>query len=468
MNILILGAGSVGATLAAQLSAEGNDITVVDNDALALQRLQDRLDIAIHFGHASEPNVLEKAGAEFSDMLIAVTQNDEVNIVACQIAHILFKIPRKIARLRQIGYLTHRELFDSSFSTYSLAINNIITPELLITNYIQRLIKHPGALQVEDFANGAVRLVVLKAHQKGKMVRHPIRELSNHLPSGHDARIMALYRQGEAIFPTGETVIEPGDEVFILAAPKSIKALLQEFGRMDYPYRKIMIAGGGHVGFRLAQVLEGEHEVKVIDKNLSQARNISETLTSSIVLHGDVTDENLLMEENIDETDLFIAVTESDNVNAISSIMAKHYGARKAIALLNNPVYSDVLHDANIDIAFSSEEITASSILGMVREGDTVKAQSLRRGAAEVLEIVVHGSENSSSLVDRTIGEIDWPADVNLGAIVRDDQVIIAHSHVKLEVEDHIVLFVRNRSQIPELTRIFSPQLNQKKRRSWF
>ncbi|MDY0136121.1 MAG: Trk system potassium transporter TrkA [Thiomicrospira sp.] len=464
MNIIILGAGQVGSSLAELLTTDNNDVTVVDLDNANLQRLQDRLDIRTVHGHASHPSVLLQAGLEYADLLIAATQNDETNICACQVAHILFKTTTKIARIRGLDYLQHPELFNREFSTNAIPIDVLISPENLVTDYIMQLIKYPGSLQVVDFAEGKVRLVAMRAHNGGPLVGKKIRELKEHLPSKVKTRIVAIYRQDEVVMPTGEVTIRVGDEVFFLAEPHDISLIVEEFRReKQKKARNIMIAGGGHIGFNLAKQLENTHQVKIIDHNISRAREIAEVLEKAIIIHGDVADKDLLIEENIDEIDLFIAVTNKDEANIISSMLAKKLGVRRVIALVNNQSYIELIHLNTIDIALSADRITTNNLLHYMRQGDTVKAFTLRRGAAEAMEIIVHGSENTSKVIGKRLIDIEWPHDITIGCIVRDEQVLFAHRDLVIEAEDHVILFLTDRQRAEEVTRLFSPD----ERRSW-
>lgn len=465
MNIIILGAGQVGSSLAELLANDNNDVTVVDLDNAQLQRLQDRLDIRTVHGHASYPNVLLQAGLEYADMLIAATQNDETNICACQIAHTLFKTTTKIARVRGTDYLQHPELFDRELSTNAIPIDVLISPENLVTDYILQLIKYPGSLQVVDFSEGLVRLVAMRAHNGGPLVGKKIRELKEHLPAKVRTRIVAIYRQDEVVMPTGDVTIRVGDEVFFIAAPHDISIIVEEFRReKQKKARNIMIAGGGHIGFNLAKQLETTHQVKIIDHNISRAREIAEVLDHTTIIHGDVADKDLLIEENIDEIDLFVAVTNKDEANIISSMLAKKLGVRRVIALVNNQSYIELIHLNSIDIAISADRITTNNLLHYMRQGDTVKAFTLRRGAAEAMEVIVHGSENSSKIIGKRLIDVDWPKDITIGCIVRDKEVLFAHRDLVIKAEDHVILFLTDRSRAAEITQMFSPE----ERRSWF
>lgn len=465
MNIVILGAGQVGSSLAELLAQENNDVTVVDLNRLQLQRLQDRLDIRTIPGHASHPNILIQAGLEDADMLVAVTQNDETNILACHLAHSMFKTAKKIARVRGRSYLDHCELFDREQNTNAIPIDVLISPESLVTDYILQLIDYPGSLQVIDFADGKVRLIAMRANPDGKLVGKAIKTLKEDLPNDIKTRIVAVYRRDEVVMPTGDTIIKAGDEVFFLAEAKHIPKIVHELRRSRLgPSRRIMIGGGGHIGFNLARSLEQDHQVKLVEHNMQQAREIAEQLDDTVIIHGDVSDKELLLEENIDEIDLYLAVTNSDEANIISGMMAKKLRVRRVIALVNNQSYVELIQRNSIDIAISADSITTSHLLRYTRKGDTVKVATLRRGAAEAMEVVAHGSENTSEIIGKTVGTINWPSDITVGCIIRDDKVIIAHRDLTIEAEDHVILFLTKAENASQIANLFSPE----KSKSWF
>ncbi len=451
MKILILGAGQVGSTAAYSLAREeANEVTIVDRDPEVLRELQDRLDVRTVVGHAAYPEVLERAGANDADMIIALTNSDEINIIACEIAYALFRTPTKIARIRAAEYTSQEKLFAAD----SLAVDVSISPEELVTNHICELIHFPGALQVLEFADGRVRLVAALAHEGGALVGHPLRELNEHVPNV-ESRVAAIYRGGKGIIPDGDTVVERGDEVFFLAARKDIRTVLSEMRKLDDPVRRVVIAGGGNIGVRLAKALEMTNQVKVIERSWEQARAISEQLNKAIVLHGDAADEELLLEENIDSADVFVAVTNAEEANILSAMLAKRLGARKVMALINKPAYAELVAAGTIDIAISPQQITLGTLLAHVRRGDVVKVHALRRGAAEAIEAVAHGEASESRVVGRAIEDIQLPRGAVISAIVRGDEVLMAHHDTVIEADDHVILFMADRRQIDEVERLF-------------
>jgi trk system potassium uptake protein TrkA len=450
LKIIILGAGQVGGTLAENLANEQNDITVIDTDAQRLRELQDLIDIKTVVGTGSYPQVLRQAGADDADMLIAVTNSDETNMVACQVAYTLFRTPTKISRIRSNAYLKQKELFKSD----AFPIDVLISPEQVVTNYIKRLLEYPGTLQVLDFADEKVQLVAVRAYHGGLLVGQQLRKLKEHMPSA-DTKVAAIYRRGQAILPTADTVIEVDDEVFFIAAKNHIKKVMSELRREEDSYKRILIAGGGNIGYRLAKTLENKYRLKLIEHGKGRAKFLSENLTKTVVLMGSATDKALLEEENIDTIDVFCAVTNDDETNIMSSMLAKRLGARKVMTLINKAAYVDLVQGGVIDIAISPQQTTIGSLLTHVRRGDMVNVHSLRRGAAEAIEAIAHGDKLTSKVVGRTISNIDLPKGTTIGAIVRGDQVIITHEDIMVESDDHIILFVVDKRRIPEVERLF-------------
>jgi trk system potassium uptake protein TrkA len=451
MKILILGAGQVGSSLAENLANEDNDITVVDLDGRKLATLQDRLDIRTVRGRGSHPDILNQAGCDDADMVIAVTNSDETNMIACQIAYTIFHTPMKIARVRSNQYLKYNQLF----SNEALPVDVLISPEQLVTDYIKRLIAYPGALQVLDFAGGLVQLVAVRAFQGGPLLGHELQELRDHMPSV-DTRVAAIYRKGKPIIPTADTIIEEHDEVFFIVDRRHTKKVMSELRRVDKPFKRIIIAGGGNIGKRLAGALESRLHVKIIEHNQASARMLSEELEKTIVLLGDASDEELLIEEDIEGTDVFCALTNDDEANIMSALLAKRLGARKVMALINRAAYVDLVESSgDIDIAISPQEATIGSLLAHVRRGDVEMVHSLRKGAAEAIEAIAHGDKKTSKVVGRAIEEISLPPGTNIGAIVRSGEVIIVHHDTVIESEDHVILFLINKRHISDVERLF-------------
>ncbi len=450
MKILILGAGQVGSTVAESLVSEANDITVVDTNAEKLRLLQDRFDLRTLVGNASHPATLKQAGIADADILLAVTQSDEVNMVACKLAASLFNTPTKIARIRATGYLEHPEIF----SPENFCVDFSICPEQILTDYIRKLIEFPEALQVLEFANGLVSLVAVKVFEGGPLVDKPLSFLRSHMPQV-DTRVAAIFRQDKPIIPEGDTVVQAGDEIFFIAATGNIRSVLKELRRMDKPTKRVMIVGGGNIGRRLARSLERDYQVKLIEYNKKACEELAEILKHTLVLNGDGTDENLLAAEHVADVDVFCALTNDDENNIMSTLLAKRDGARKVIALINRNAYVGLVQGGKIDIALSPAHVTIGSLLAYVRQGDVAAVHSLRRGAAEALELVAHGDRQSSRVVGRRIDEIDLPKGATIGAIVRGKDVIMGHRDQLIEEEDHVIVFVINKKMIHKVEKLF-------------
>jgi len=451
MKIIILGAGQVGISTAEILAKEDNDITLVDNVASQVEGLQDRLDIRTIVGSASHPSVLEQAGGPDADLILAVTDQDEVNMAACQVAYTLFRTPKKIARIRSVEYLTHTEIFSDD----SIPVDVIISPEQLITQHVLHLIEYPGALQVVDFAGGKIQLVGLKAYHGGPLVGRELRTIREDLPTV-EARVAAIYRHDRPIIPEGDTIIEPNDEVFIVAAAPHIPIVMSEFCAVEAPGQNIMLVGAGKIGLQLARTLEqNNYQVKLVEHGAERARQVAEQLDATIVLRGDAADEDLMLQENIDAMDVFCSLTNDDEANILSAMLAKRLGAHRAMALINRSAYVDLIESSVLDVAISPSLITVGSLLTHVRRGDTIAVHSLRRGAAEAIETIAHGDATSSSVVGRRIEEISLPSGTRVGALLRNQEVIIPHHDTVIEAEDHVILFVIDKKYIRDVERLF-------------
>ena len=469
MRIVILGAGQVGASVAESLVSENNDITVVDSDQERLAFLQDRLDLRTVIGNASCPSVLANAGLQDADLLIAVTQSDETNLVACKVAHSIFNVPARIARLRARDFLESETLL----APENFAVDYALCPEQVITEYIARLIDFPEALQVLSFAGGRLALVGLRAYAGRLLVGSPISEMRNHLPPEIDGRIAAIYRHGGAITPTGETIIADGDEVFVLAADEHIRTVMRELRRSMEPVRRVMISGGGNIGHRVAPALEGKCEVKLIEVDRRRAEFVANSLKSVLVLNGDATDEELLQQEGIEEMELFLALSNADEDNIMGASLAKRMGCQRVVALINRRAYAELVQGGPIDIAISPAQVSIGTLLTYVRHGDVVQVHSLRRGAAEALEIVAHGDKKNSRAVGRCVGELPVIHGAFIAAIVRDlgetedfnffrlgakkqtGRVLIAHKDVVIETGDHVIVFCIDKKVVKQVEKLF-------------
>jgi trk system potassium uptake protein TrkA len=453
MKIIILGAGQVGGTLAENLSGENNDITVVDTNTTRLRQLQDKFDLRVVTGYASHPRVLREAGAEDADMLIAVTNSDETNMIACQVAYSLFNTPNRIARIRASEYIRESEQL---FQSEAVPIDHLISPEQLVIDNIYKLIEYPGALQVVNFAEGKVSIAAVNAYYGGPLVGNAIATMRDHMPH-IETRVAAIFRHDRPIRPQGSTVIEAGDEVFFIAASQHIRAVMSEMQRLEKPYKRIMIVGGGNVGAGLARKLEKDYSVKLIERDALRAAELAERLQNTIVFHGDASDQELLAQEHIEQIDVFIAITNDDEANIMSAMLAKRMGAKKAMVLIQRRAYVDLVQGSVIDVAISPQQATISALLGHVRKADIVSVSSLRRGVAEAIEAIAHGDEGTSKVVGRMIADIKLPPGTIIGAIVRGDDVIIANNNLQIEQGDHVIMFLTDKKYISDVERLFQP-----------
>jgi len=451
LKILILGAGQVGASVAESLVSEKSDVTVVDTNTERLRDLQSRFNLRTVAGNAAHPEILAEAGAGDTDMLFAVTASDETNLVACKVGHAVFNIPTRIARIRSTWFQSHPQLLESD----CFSVSHAICPEQIVTEYIGKLIEFPEALQVSEFAGGKIDVVAVRAVEGGPIVRHPLRHLEKRLPTT-DVKVAAIYRNDRPVDLAADTLVQPGDEVFFVAASGNIREVMAEMRQMDRPVGRIIIAGGGNIGLRLARALEGRLNVKVIEASKRRCEYLSGQLGSALVLNGDVSSEDLLGDENVDDTDLFVSVTDDDEANIMSALLAKRMGARRVIALINRRAYGDLMHGGQIDIAISPAQATLGSLLEHVRRGDVVAVHSIRRGRAEALELIAHGDRKTSRVVGRRIREVDLPPGATIVGIIRGGEAIVAEDdgHV-IEAEDHVVVFLTQKRMIPKVEKLF-------------
>ncbi len=466
MNIVIVGAGRVGESVAESLLSEKNDITLVDTDPQRLRFLQERLDLRGVAGNAIQPSVLKDAGIEDADMLIACAPLDETNLVVCKVAREVYRVPTTIARLRSPEFENGSPLLGEQ----GFDVDQVICPEQTVTAYIRKLIEYPEALQVLEFANGLVSLIAVRAVAGGPLVLHSLSEIPSLVP-GAEMRIVAIYRQ-DAVLPVldGGTRVEPGDEVFVLAATEHIRAVLGALRKMDRPVRRVMVAGGGKVGLRLARELGTDWEVKIIESNRPRCEYLATQLPAeTLVLHGDSTDEDLLGDENVQDMDLFLALTGDDEDNILSCLLAKRLGARRVLAVINRRAYADLVQGTQIDIAISPSHAVIGELLAYVRRGDVEAVHSLRRGAAEALEAIVRGDAKTCRMAGRRMDEIGLPKGAQVGAIVRglhrpdgteagDDakpEVIIAHHDTVVQTHDHVIIFVPRKRMVREIEKLF-------------
>jgi trk system potassium uptake protein TrkA len=452
MKILILGAGSTGASVAEALAGEENDIVVVDFKVDLLEALKERFDIATVAGNAAHPSILEQAGISNTDMVIAVTDRDETNMLACLIINALYSKPRTIARVRAIDYLKHPRLFSSK----GIPVDIVISPEQIVMQSIRNLIEFPGVQQVSEFANGLVRLFSVKVVGNGELTGKKIKTLKERFVSGK-TRVVAIFRQGLPLGVNGDATIETGDEVFFVAPRKEVRRVLEELGKLEAPIKRIIIAGGGHVGKRLALALEDKYQVKIIERDPNRAKKIANDLDKTVVLLGDCSDEKLLLDESIEDTDLFCAITNNDGVNIISASLAKSLGARKTICLLNHASYTKLIPGTSIDAVILPNQETLGSILKHVRSGDVAQVISLCGGTAEAIEAIAHHNGREDSVVGKQVDSVKFPPGIVMGALIRNNEVIAVHHDTIFKEDDHVIMFAMNKKLIPHIEKSFQP-----------
>ena len=455
MKIIILGAGRVGESVAESLVSEQNDITVIDQDPARLRLLEERLDLRGVVGNGIQPSVLQEAGARDADMVIACAAADEANLVVCKVAHDVFNVPTTIARLRSPEFVEGDELLGKN----GFAVDNVICPEESVTRYIHQLISYPEALQVLEFADGRASLIAVRATLGSALVHHTIGDFRERFPQA-EMRVVALYRQDTEIETSPQTRILPGDEVFVLADAQKIRMVLGAMHSADKPVQRLMIAGGGKVGLRLARSLVGQCQVKLIERDKRRCEYLASQLPSNmLILNGDGADEDLLLEENVGDMDLFLALTSDDEDNIMSAMLAKRLGARRVLSLINRRAYADMMQGSTIDIAISPSQAVIGELLTHLRRGDVVAVHSLRRGAAEALEGVARGDAKTSKLVGRRVEDIRLPKGARIGAIVRgegrDSQVLMPHHDTLIETDDHIIIFIPNKRLVREVEKLF-------------
>ena len=486
MKIIILGAGRVGQSVAESLVSERNDITVIDTDAERVRDLEGHFDLRGVVGNGIDPAVLAEAGANDTDLLIACAAQDETNLVCCKVAQLLFNVPARIARVRLSGLDPNGPLLGPE----GFAVN-VICPEASLTRYISKLIEYPESMQVREFAGGRACLVATRARFGAPMVGQTIGHIRESTPDVA-MRVVAIYRrfpeEPDRFVPcSGNTRIESGDEVFVLAArehlPFVLSSLHRRGGQPERKVRRIMIAGGGEVGLRLARKLgeePGRFNAKILECDAARCVKLASELPSHVlVLHGEGTDERLLESESIEDVDLFLALTDDDENNIMSSLLAKRMGARRVLALINRRSYADLMHGTQIDIALSPAQAMLGELLAHVRRGDIQAVHSLRRGVAEALEIVARGDRKSSRVVGRKVSDLRLPPDVHMGLIVRGlpesgavtamqqpgaasqlppplpAEVIIPRSHTVIESNDHVVFFLPHKRLVRDVEQLF-------------
>ncbi len=456
MKIIICGAGQVGSNIAAFLSEEDNDVTVIDNNPSRIAEINEDYDVNGIVGHASNPDVLSLAGASEADMLIAVTQSDEVNMVACQIGHSLFGVPRKIARIREQSYL--QPAWSNLFSRAHMPIDVIISPEVVIAEEIYKRLSVPGTTYVSSLAGGLVHVLGVMCGETCPLLDSSITEVHN-LFSELSFKIVAILRKGEPFFPTPDDFLQLNDEVFFIVDTKHLKRTMAAFGHEESQARKIAIFGGGNIGYGLAKLLQprgrGVH-LKIIERNPKRAQFLSENLEHVVVLNGSSLDRDLLKEAGIDQTETAIAITNDDESNILGSLLAKQYGCQRVITLVNNSAYSKLVGTLGIDTIVSPRSSIVGTIMQHVRRGRIKGLHNLREGIAEVIEAEI---SDISKIVNTSLAELDLPEGVTVAAVVRGEDVIMPQNDFVVREGDHIIV-VASHEEAQNVDNLFSVKVD--------
>jgi trk system potassium uptake protein TrkA len=452
MKILIVGAGRVGTSVAENLVSEHNDITVIDPDPSRLSDLQERFDLRGVVGDGSQVSAMQRAGAEDADMIIACAATDAINLVACKIARQVFNVPRRVARIRSSEIPAMPELLGED----GFCVDALISPESSVTDYLTKLVEFPEALQVVDMARGKISVITMRVSLDGFMANHPLKDLRVMNPDVN-AKVVDIVRLGKTVTISPETILRPGDELLLIADAGHAHQAVRQMSRSKEQVRRVMIAGGGNIGARLARNLANEgYNVRIIEQDIDRCEELATTLPDNVlVLHGNGTDESLLERESIEDMDTWMALTSDDEDNIMSSLMAKRMGAQRVIALINRQAYGELMQGSHIDIAISPSQATMSELLRYVRRGDIVAAHRLRGGLSEVLELVAHGDKKSSKVIGKSISSLELPKGASIGAVVREQEIIVSDPHVVIEPEDHVIVFVPSRDQVRQIEKLF-------------
>ena len=453
MNVVILGAGEVGYHIANRLATEGNDVAVVDQDVARLQVIADAMDVKTICGKASYPSILKQAGAGNADLLIAVTENDEVNMLACQVAHSLFKVPKKLARVREADYADHSELFGRD----DLSIDVIISPESEAAKVVMGRLNVSSALDVREFFDGAIQLMEFIVRPKSKLAGLSLMELPE-VMGDLSVYVVAHEHNGCWSVPRGDTVLLAGDSIYVTVSRLQLNAVLETLDLRPNlsKGRNVMIIGGGNIGYIVARELEksGAH-VKVLEHNAGRAEWLSGQLHNALVIKGDALDQELLEEENIDKMDDFLALTNDDEINILASLIARRYGVSHLVTLVNRSIYTQLVRQIGLDVTVSPRLSTVASILGFVRKGRIHDMASIADGNLEVLEAE---ALETSGILGTPLKELVLPEDTVIGAILRGNTIIVPHGLVQVQAHDH-VLVVTTSASVAAVEQLFKVHL---------
>ena len=456
MQIIILGAGRMGESVAENLVSEDNDITLIDQDAERLHVLENRFELRGVAGNGLLPSVLRSASAPDCDLFISCARLDETNLAACRIARTIFSVPSTIAQLRSAELV---QAGDELLGREGFGVDRVICPEASVTHYILQLIDYPEAMQVVRFSQGKAHLVAVRVAGDSQLARQSLGEFRQKHPE-LPIRVLAQYRGGRYIPCDDESRFLPGDEVLLIAAREDVRAALHAIGNPDRPVRRVMIAGGSRVGLRLARELTGRCAVKIIEPDRARCEYLaSELPPEMLVLEGGVADEEMLASENVGEVDMFIAVSDNDENNILAALLAKRLGARRVIALIERRAYADMMQGSAIDITVSPAQAVIGELLMHVRRGVVAGVHSLRRGEAEALEGIAIGDKRTSQLIGRRVEELKLPVEARVGALVRGKgaaaRVIIPNPDTRIETDDHIIIFLPHKRMVRQVEKLF-------------
>jgi trk system potassium uptake protein len=455
MKVVICGAGEVGSNIARYLATGTNDVTVVDQSTELIRRLSESLDVKGLVGHASQPDVLERAGIEDADMIIAVTFTDEVNMIACQVAHSLFGVPTKIARIRSQSYL--QPMWAKMFTRDHLPIDVVISPEVEIARAVTRRLEVPGAMDVIPLSDDKVRLIGVRMTEDTPLINTPLRQLTSLFPE-MQIIVVGIKRGDTSIVPHAEDEMFPGDDVYFVVASDQCERAMSAFGHEEAETRRAVIFGGGNIGLFLAQELEREHpeiNVKIIELNRERAEVVSADLKNTVVINGNILDPEILFEAGVDKAETVIAVTEDDETNILASLLAKKCGAQRTITLVNKSTYNPLMGPLGVDVVVNPRSITVSQILSHVRRGRVHSAYSVQENFGELIEA---DAMETSVLVGKPLKDVDLPSKSRVGAIIRDGQVIVPRPQTVIEGGDRIILFAATEA-VRKVEKLFSVRL---------
>lgn len=453
MRVIICGAGQVGYGIAERLAAEDNDISVIDTSPELVQAVRDTLDVRGFVGHGAHPDVLAAAGADQADMIIAATLYDEVNIVACEVAHALFNVPTKIARIRAQAYLQPH--YQDLFSRDHMPIDVIISPELEVGEMVLRRIALPGVSDVVRFANDEIIVLAVECLEDCPVINTPLFHLTDLFPD-LPATVMAITRNDELLIPGSSDQMQAGDIAYVATTKLQVQRTLALFGHEEPEAKRIVIAGGGNIGFYVAQTIEAKQprtKVKVIESSLDRANLIADELRRSLVLHGSALDQKLLTEAEIQDADMLVALTNDDQVNLLAAVMAKRLGCQSNLVLINNPDYLDLSKALGIDAHISPRAVTISRVLQHVRRGRIRAVHSVQKGRAEIIEAE---ALETSPMVGASLRDLDLPSGLRIGAIYRNGEVIKPDGSVRIKPKDRVVLFATSETvkQVEQMFRV--------------